>query len=119
MIKLLKRIARKGLNTVSGIKRNVRYLKLEKNKGYCNICEAETTFVIYDNWLRANYKCIKCQSIPRNRALLNAINKFSPGWEKGLLHESSPGNELSNFLLKKCAGYSSSHYFSDIPRGEY
>ncbi|HET6990508.1 MAG TPA: class I SAM-dependent methyltransferase, partial [Bacteroidia bacterium] len=27
--------------------------------------------------------------------------------------------EVSKFLKRKCAGYSSSHYFSDVPRGEY
>jgi SAM-dependent methyltransferase len=119
MIKSLKKIARAALNSPSHFREKLKLMKLEKNEGYCNICESETTFVIYDPWLRDNYKCIKCGTIPRNRALLNAIHKFSPGWEKMQLHESSPGNELSKFLRKKCAGYSSSHYYSDVPRGEY
>ncbi|HET6992177.1 MAG TPA: hypothetical protein VFJ43_12670, partial [Bacteroidia bacterium] len=90
MIKLLKRIARKGLNTVSDIREKTGFLKLEKNHGYCNICEEETVFVIYGEWLRETYRCKRCQTTPRNRALINALNLFCKEWPSLQLHESSP-----------------------------
>jgi ubiquinone/menaquinone biosynthesis C-methylase UbiE len=35
------------------------------------------------------------------------------------MHESSPGGVLSNYLKQQAPGYTSSHYFEDVPRGEY
>ena len=119
MIKLLKKVVRKSLNTISGFKGKVKEMKLKKNRGYCNICEQETVFIIYNEWLRGNYKCKRCQTQPRNRALINVLNMYCKEWPTLQLHESSPSGEVSKFLKKKCSGYSSSHYYSDIPRGEY
>lgn len=119
MIKQIKKVARKAINSVSKIRLQVYEMKLGKNKGYCNICEQETIFIVYDPWLRDNYKCKRCQTIPRNRAIVNALNKFAPDWRKLQVHESSPGGELSKLLKNNCSGYSSSHYYPDIPRGEY
>lgn len=89
------------------------------NKGYCCICEDQTNFVIYDPWLRDNYKCMKCGTIPRHRALVNALNKFTPEWMTSLVHEGSPHGEFSKFLKRSCKDYSSSHFYSDISRGGY
>ena len=119
MIRALKKLARRIIDKGKGMRAQYRENKLERNAGYCNICEAETEFIIYDAWLRDNYKCKRCGTIPRNRALLNALNKFSPDWRKLQVHESSPGGQFSDFVKKHCPGYSSSHYFLDVPRGEY
>jgi len=90
-----------------------------QNPGYCGVCDQPVTFIEYDPWLRDNYKCSNCHSIPRNRALVNALNKFCPGWVNLLLHESSPGGPLSAHLEKSCKEYSSSYYYEDVPRGTY
>lgn len=119
MLKPLKRVARKVLDSGSGLRKKMKEASLEKNRGYCVICEQETTFIIHDPWLRDYYKCKRCDTIPRNRALVNALNRFSPDWRKKILHESSPGGAVSKFLKKNCPEYSSSHYYDDVPRGEY
>lgn len=119
MLSLLKKIARKGLNAGAKLRLKLREMKLEKNRGYCNICEQETVFIIYNEWLRESYKCKRCGTIPRNRALINVLNKYCKNWKELQLHESSPGGQVSDFLKQKCAGYTSSHYYSDVPRGEY
>ena len=93
--------------------------RLEKNSGYCVICEADTVFLIHDPWLRDFYKCRRCKTIPRNRALINALNRFVPEWRTLSIHESSPGSVTSRFLNRSCSGYSTSHYYPDVPRGEY
>jgi SAM-dependent methyltransferase len=89
------------------------------NQGYCNICERDTVFVAHDPWLRDHYRCRGCETIPRNRALVNALHTFAPAWRDGELHESSPSDPLSAFLKQACRSYSSSYAFDDVPRGEY
>lgn len=89
-------------------------------KGYCPICEQQVRFIKWDKWLRDNYRCSRCRSIPRYRALIDTLKRFYPTWENLAIHESSPNNRASsNFLKTKCKNYSSSQYFEDVPRGEY
>lgn len=89
-------------------------------KGYCPICEDTVHFVKRGAWLRDQYKCSKCQSIPRFRALIDALKRFYPGWENMHIHESSPGTgSSSKFLRTRCRNYSSSQYFPDVPRGTF
>ena len=91
-MKALKKCARQLLN--ASRRQRLKELSLPKNKGYCVICERDTVFVVYNSWLRDHYKCRRCQSIPRNRALVNALNRFSPEWRQLHVHESSPGGPL-------------------------
>ncbi len=119
MIRLLKKAARKGLNQVDRVRAAVNMAKLEKNAGFCNICGKETVFIVYNEWLRGNYKCKRCQTVPRNRALVNVLNKYCGNWRELQVHESSPSGKMSELFKKECPGYSSSHYYDDVPRGEY
>jgi len=95
------------------------YSRFAHNKGYCVICEHEVIFVEEGDWLRDQYKCNDCKSIPRNRALINALNKFYPDWKNLVVHESSPGGPLSDFIKSAAKNYSASYYFEDVPRGQY
>lgn len=92
---------------------------LPSNSGHCNICEQSTTFVEHDPWLRDHYRCARCGSIPRNRALVNGLNLFCPEWQDAALHESSPGGPFSSYLRRVCSSYTSSHCYADVPRGDY
>lgn len=103
----------------SGLRQILTKFRYPHNSGYCTICETDSVFVEFDKWLRDNYRCIKCGSIPRNRALVRALNVFYPEWKKLSVHESSPGGPLSNFLKRSCEKYSASHYYENIPRGNY
>jgi len=85
----------------------------KKNTGYCPICEKKTIFVEFGPWLRDQYKCVMCDSIPRNRALIHVLNLTYPDWRGLVIHESSPGNPASDFLAKTCINYSCSCYFED------
>jgi len=87
--------------------------------GFCTICEKETTFVQHGDWLRDQYTCKYCNSIPRQRAIINALNTHFPNWPALLIHESSPVGASSEFIKKRCKNYTSSHYFTDIACGEY
>ena len=103
------------------VKKSFRYLSLlnhPSNKGFCPICNQKTLFIEYGSWLRSQYKCIKCNSIPRHRALINTIKLFVPNYKEILIHESSPGSSSSDYLKKECQGYSCSHYFPDVIPGQ-
>jgi SAM-dependent methyltransferase len=89
------------------------------HRGYCPICESEVTFIKKAAWLRDNYFCLECHSIPRQRALVAALNLFSPGWRQMQIHESSPGGVSSTFIQKSCQTYVPTQFFQDIPSGEY
>ncbi|MFD2090356.1 class I SAM-dependent methyltransferase [Blastococcus deserti] len=87
-----------------------------ENPGYCACCQSQTVFVAHDEWLRDFYICRNCGSIPRQRHLQTVLEETIPGWKDLVVHESSPSNGL---LSRVCTNYSSSHYYPDVPRGEY
>ncbi len=84
------------------------------NLGYCCICAADTQFVAEGPWLRDQYFCMKCRSIPRQRSLVETLNRIRPDWRSSVVHESSPG---SRYFAEQCPAYSYSFYFEDIAPG--
>jgi SAM-dependent methyltransferase len=84
------------------------------NSGYCHCCRSNTIFQSEQEWLRDNYVCLKCRSIPRQRHLQMVLDRYFVGWEKSNVHESSVSND---FLSKYCAQYSTSQYFADVAPG--
>jgi SAM-dependent methyltransferase len=84
------------------------------NPGWCACCRSDSRFEETGVWLRDQYLCVRCQSIPRFRAINLTLDRYFPGWEKLTIHESSPCND---FIRRYCASYSSSYYFEGIPLG--
>jgi SAM-dependent methyltransferase len=91
----------------------------KKNFGYCCVCESKTLFIEKTDWLREDYKCIRCGSSPRQRSLINALNEFYPDWKNQIIHESSPSTVSSLLLKSKCKDYTSSHFYPDMLPGSY
>jgi len=87
-----------------------------KNTGYCHCCRTEVRFQINSDWLRDNYVCLNCYSIPRQRHLQYVLDNFYPGWDSLSIHESSPSNGL---ISAYCKNYSSSQFFANINSGKY
>lgn len=83
--------------------------------GYCHCCRRQSVFEILGSWLRDEYLCLRCRSIPRQRHLQHILDTHFPGWEQALVHESSPTND---FLSRWCKNYSSSQYFDGVHSGE-
>jgi len=91
-----------------------------ENSGYCPTCTQQVTFVARDAWLRDNYRCSNCRSIPRERALMLAIEKYYPDWRSLTIHESSPGNRgASKRLFQECSQYIPSQFFPDQIPGSF
>jgi hypothetical protein len=89
-----------------------------KNSGYCPTCAQDVTFIARDPWLRDHYRCSRCGSIPRERALMATIEEYFPGWRSMSIHESSPGNRgASRRLSSECAQYIPSQFFPDKKPG--
>jgi SAM-dependent methyltransferase len=86
--------------------------------GYCPICEKKVLFAKTGPWLRDEYKCLSCHSIPRNRALLRVLHQHFPSWRDLRVHESSPAGPSSGKLRRECKNLIASQYFPDVPRGE-
>lgn len=89
-----------------------------EHKGYCTTCNSHVTFKAMKSWLRDHFRCSKCGSIPRERALMHAIETYYPGYRDLSIHESSPGGRgASTKLLKECSDYSISHFDKTVPCG--
>lgn len=94
-----------------------KYKIYPKTKGYCVICESETHFIELGPWLRDEYKCEKCKTIPRQRALISVLNQSFPKWKDLVIHESSPGGRSSDHIAKYCRQYTASQFYPDQPFG--
>lgn len=92
--------------------------KMISNQGYCVICEKNTRFIEYSNWLRDHYVCQLCKSIPRQRAIINTLNTFIPNWHFNKIHESSPSGVTFDYFKKKCTDYTFSQYYKNVKHGE-
>lgn len=89
-----------------------------RQKGYCPCCEKKVVFESYDNWLRDNFICTSCKSIPRERVLMLTIEKYYPNWRGLVIHETSPVNRGASLKLKNgCKNYIATQYFSNEPFG--
>lgn len=87
------------------------------NLGYCVICERRTMFVWNEPYLRNHYRCVRCWSIPRWRAVIQVLNLCYPGWRDLSIFESSPGGASSEKLKAECARYVPSHFWPDREPG--
>lgn len=80
------------------------------NLGWCPVCESRTVFVAKADWLRDNYVCLRCRSIPRHRALITVLSDDVPDWRTADIYESGPSGASSVKLAKECAAYLPSHF---------
>lgn len=91
-----------------------------EHNGYCPICCKESTFTAKNKWFRDFLICQNCNSIPRERALMVAIESYFPQWKQSIIHESSPSKRGTSLKLEKeCSNYIESQYFSNCEPGSY
>lgn len=105
------------ISLLKKLKLYYRSRKLKYNRGYCVCCENDVYFIEQGSWLRDEYVCNKCRSIPRNRALIRTIQKFAPAYKDLHIHESSPGTRSSAYLKRNCKNYTDSQYYPDVAPG--
>lgn len=103
---------------------SVRLIKGEKvvfkNRGFCPTCAKNVTFVATNTWLRDYYRCSRCGSKPRERALMRVLEMYYPDWRNRVIHESSPISRGASIrIAQECKTYIPSQLFSDIVPGEF
>lgn len=86
--------------------------------GFCPVCGKESTFKAKHSWFRGHLACVTCHSVPRERALMMALQSERPNWRALSIHESSPMDRGASVLLRRdCPKYVSSQYFPGIAPG--
>ena len=86
-------------------------------EGFCPVCDHETRFRSWSEWLRDGFICVRCHSVPRERAFYTVLEKVRPDWRDLRVHESSPsvgGSKLS----RECASYAATQFDPSLPLGE-
>jgi SAM-dependent methyltransferase len=112
---------------VSGVRGRVKHRVLlatqwargRLNKGYCPICDRAVWFNETGPWLRDQYLCSQCGSIPRFRALVKVLNDLFPAWRELSIYESSPAGPSSEKIRRECKHYVASQFFPEVPRGQF
>lgn len=87
--------------------------------GFCPICNYSALFIKYHSWLRDNYRCLRCWSIPRQRAIVQVLREQYPNLSQMKVHESSPGGVSSQWIEHRAAAYIPTHYYPDVVSGSY
>jgi len=87
------------------------------NEGYCLLCDSPTIFIENGESLRDGYRCWRCGSIPRQRAIVRTINRFIPEWNELTIHECSPNEIFISFFGSRCNKYTYSKFWPDITPG--
>ena len=87
--------------------------------GHCPICAKRTVFFHEGGWLRDQFRCVRCDSIPRWRALIYILEQFLPHWRELIIHESSPGGAASSKLAAEAKKYIATHFFPEVPPGDF
>jgi SAM-dependent methyltransferase len=83
-----------------------------QTSGHCPACDSDVEFIASESRFRDYFLCARCGSIPRERALMVAIDSYFPNWREGVIHESSPvARGTSLRLERECRGYIPSQYF--------
>lgn len=101
----------RGRGVLESVVRNWRGILAGRwNRGHCPTCDRHTIFVEEGGSLRDGYRCIRCRSIPRWRALMLTIDNRFPNWRSLRIHEIAPGGAASDRLARECPGYTSSFY---------
>jgi SAM-dependent methyltransferase len=85
--------------------------------GYCPVCEKNTFFFKRGNWWRDHYHCLRCFSIPRQRAICQVLQDYAPNWRELHIHESSPNGPTFDKFLSNCRGYVATQFFPNIISG--
>lgn len=89
-----------------------------EHPGRCVICQADVVFTSRYKWYRDHLKCPRCDSVPRERALMYVLETFYPQWRKLRIHEMAPTGRGVSLKLREAAGYEASQYFPSLPLGE-
>jgi hypothetical protein len=76
-------------------------------EGVCPVCDQDTRFQAWDPWLRDSFICVRCHSVPRERAFYTVLERVRPDWRDLDVHESSPRTPRASWR-GSCSNYTAS-----------
>lgn len=104
---------------IATTRRLLKHANKPKNLGFCSICEGRTLFIETTEWLRDHYICVRCNSIPRHRALIKVLTEQFPAYRKLKIHESSPSGAASAKIKDACSDYIPTYFYPEVETGQY
>ena len=84
------------------------------HKGFCPVCQEETSFRTSNTWFRNFYVCTRCGSAPRHRQIYKLLYKQPLDFADDQVLEFAPDND---YLQRRFEHYTGSHYFPDAKPG--
>lgn len=92
-------------------------LRGKTNSGYCPVCQKKTIFIVKGAWLRDNYLCTACGSIPRVRHIVHVLQKYFSEYRELTIHESSPSGPSFEKFRRECREYIPTYFWPDVTPG--
>jgi len=108
------------LRARAGGKRLLRRLRLRgavRSRGSCPLCEREVEFAATGAGERESPVCLRCGSVPRQRALVAALPLLAPPLDGVRLHESSPSPCTFFHFGRRCRGFTASCHLPGLAPG--
>jgi SAM-dependent methyltransferase len=102
---------------VERCRRRFRHRALARVPGRCPVCARAVGFVAVAPDPRDGLLCLRCGSVPRERAVVIALAGFGVELARVVLHESSPSLGTWRFFRARCRGYVASCTFADVVIG--
>jgi hypothetical protein len=105
---------------LESIRRYGRFVLSGKaNLGRCLACDHPTLFVETGPWLAVHYRCVRCHSVPRWRAIIYVLDTKFPDWRNLAMHECGAGGPATRKFRRESTGFSSSCYLvPEVLRGD-
>lgn len=86
-------------------------------RGRCPVCGKATLFIAFGSWLREDFKCIRCKSSARERAVADYIAGNFARLSQMAVYEPAPTSRSMEFFADQAGNYVWSSYpderFSD------
>ena len=79
-------------------------------RGHCPVCGKATLFVAFGNWLREDFKCIRCKSSVRERAVADYIAGNFARLSQMAVYEPAPTSRSTEFFADNAGNYVWSTY---------
>jgi SAM-dependent methyltransferase len=90
--------------------------------GVCPICEKPVVFILWGPDFRNQFLCDQClnYSVPRERALAVALNRYYPNFRDLSIHESSPVDRgISAVMKRQCRDYVATQFYPGVEAGAF
>ena len=98
-------------------KRRLRSRRAREQVGTCPVCARATGFVSLLDNPREDPQCVRCGSVPRQRALVALLARLGLDLAATSTHESSPSLCTYDFFRRRCQPFVASYFRPGVAAG--